>query len=121
MGLLFEALPGRRPMPGPGQSSAVPSDDQSLDVRTASWSIEGPLASLREHRHARCLTMRDVQQARRDNGVLDVLETIGADSFVVDSEAPTGDHPHLDPGFATPALGTAYLSAVQTRRASSEK
>jgi len=54
----------------------------------------------------------DVQRAGRDDGVLDVLKTIGTDGFVVDGEAPTRDPRYLDPGFATSALATVNLSAI---------
>lgn len=65
--------------------------------------------------------MCDVQRAGRDNCVLDVLKAIGTGGFVIDSEAPARDLPYLDPGFATPALRTVHLSAVQTRGTSREE
>lgn len=97
-------------MPGPCQSLPIPADDQALSVRTVRRPIEDSLVCLSEHRHPRGLAMCDVQCAGRDNSVLDVLKTIGADGFVVDGETPARDLPYLNPGFAMPALGTVHLS-----------
>ena len=99
----------------------IPADGQALNVQCVSRAIEDSLASLGEHRNPRRLAVRDVQGTGRDNGVLDVLNSVGADRFVVDGETPARDPSNFDPGFAASAFGTMYLAEVQTRGASSEK
>lgn len=95
-------------------SAEVPSesnDRPSLGVRTSGRSIEDAVVRLGEDREAGRLTVRDEQVPGCDDRMLDVLESISTDRFVVDPRHPPGT-PHFDSGFAAAALAALHSASV---------
>lgn len=111
--LLPEFFATRCPIPGPGQHFAVPIKHQTLVVWPFRRIVKDSRPDFAEGVHTNRFTMGNKERGGSDDRVLDVLNALDADGFVVHCYATAWDPPNLDPGLARSALGATYPTSVE--------